>query len=210
MSVRMKFRSPWQSALFVRRVQWTRKLLRPFGAREQRYIDRLTSQQNARVHRHLAGRRPEKALLIMPRCVKKTGCRADVQNSLAECRDCRACPLGDVARLCDSYSMQALVAFRSHIAFEMARTHEPDVIIATACHDRLVKALRSVPEYPALLAPLTGMERQCINAGVDFDWLEQQLATLTGRQAPPPRAASGLQSLSAVADCPAARAAEGR
>lgn len=210
MSFRMEFRSPWQSALFVRRVQWTRKLLRPFGGLEQRYIDRLTDEQNRRVVRHLAGRRPGKALLIMPRCVKKTGCRADVQNSLAECRECRLCPLGDVARLCERYSMQALVAFRSHIAFEMARTHQPDVIIATACHDRLVKALRSVPEYPALLAPLTGMERQCINAGVDFVWLEQQLAMLTGREPAPATAAGGLQNLSPAARCPAARTAEGR
>lgn len=214
MNVRTEFRSPWQSALFVGRVHWTRKLLRPFGRLEQRYIDRLTAEQNRRVHRHLAGRRPEKALLIMPRCVKQTGCRADVQNSLGECRECHRCPLGDVARLCESYSIQALVAFRSHIAFELARTHEPDVIIATACHDRLVKALRSVPEYPALLAPLTGMERQCINAGVDLAWLERQLAILTGREAPAATAAtstsSPLQQLDPAPGCPAARAAEGR
>ncbi len=72
--------------------------------------------------------------------------------------------------------MEALVAFRSHIAFQMAREHEPDLIIATACHDRLVKALRSVPEYPALLAPLPSMEKMCVNANVDLAWLENQLA----------------------------------
>lgn len=216
MNLGTEFQSPWQSALYVRRVQWTRKLLRPFGSLEQQYIDRLTSAQNRRVLRHLAGRRPEKALLIMPRCVKQTGCKADVQNSLAGCRECRACPLGDVARLCERYSIRALVAFRSHIAFELARKNDPDVIIATACHDRLVKALRSVPEYPALLAPLTGMERRCINAGVDIVWLERQLATLTGRAptaTPSPAAttaADGLQQLSPRTDCPAARAAEGR
>ena len=60
------------------------------------------------------------------------------------------------------------MAFRSHIAFEMARTRRPDVIVATACHDRLIKALRNVPDIPALLAPLAGMEKPCRNAGIDL------------------------------------------
>ena len=68
----------------------------------------------------------------------------------------------------------------------MARQERPDLIIATACHDRLIKALRSVPEFPALLTPLTGMERMCVNAGIDLAWFEAQLAAVA---APRPAAA---------------------
>ena len=94
--------------------------------------------------------------------------------------------------------MQALVAFRSQIAFEMARTIKPDVIIASACHDRMVKALRSVPDVPALLTPLAGMERMCVNATLDLSWLDRQVAAVAaGRPAP-------LAGAAATAPAPAA------
>lgn len=175
----MKFNSPWQSAFFVRCIAVARWVLRPFPGLEDRFIASVTADQNRRVVRHLRRQPPRKLLLILPRCVKKPSCPADVKNSLAQCVDCRECPLGDVARLCQRYEIEALVAFRSHIAFELARAVQPDVIIATACHDRLIKALRSVPEIPALLAPLPEMEKMCVDAMVDQVWLEDQLRLVT-------------------------------
>ena len=181
----MRFTSPWLSSFYLKAVDLVRFLLRPVPRLENSFIRALTRRQNKRVVRYLEDSRPETILLIMPRCVKKAGCRADVQNSLGRCLTCRDCPLGDVARLCDRYGIPALVAFRSHIAFAIARTRRPDLIIATACGDRLVKALRSVPEIPALLAPLQDMEKMCVNAVVDLVWLEQQLRLATGlREAP--------------------------
>lgn len=173
------FRSPWQHNLHVRTVALVRRLLRPFPGLEQRYIEGLVHRQNRHVHDHLSRRAARTVLLIMPRCVGRRGCCPDAGHDLASSRDCHACPLGDVARLCEAYGVRALVAFRSHIAYELARKEKPDLIIATACHDRLVKALRSVPEVPALLAPLAGMEKMCVNAEIDLDWLEDQLRRVT-------------------------------
>jgi hypothetical protein len=169
------FRSPWQRSGYVAVVAGIRRVLRPFGDLEHRYIASLVRANNRRVARHLNDFPAHKVLLIMPRCVKKTGCRVDVQASQTECLSCMECPLGDVAAACERHGLKALVAFRSHIAFDMARREKPDVIIASACHDRMIKALRSVPECPALLAPLAGMERMCINATLDLDWLKAQL-----------------------------------
>ncbi len=178
----MKFRYPWQGLMYRETVALLRLLLRPWGNLENRLVESLTRKQNRRVIEHLQKSPAEKLLLIMPRCVKKTGCKADVQNGLEECLQCRRCTLGDVAQLCEGFGITALVAFRSHIAFEMARTRNPDLIIATACHDRLVKALLAVPEIPALLAPLPPMEKLCVNAGVDLLWLEEQLALVCCRE----------------------------
>ena len=169
------FRSPWQHRPFVWWVAAVRLLLRPWPRLENRFIDRLVTAQNRRVHAHLRGRTPGSVMLIMPRCVKKTGCRAPVQETLAQCLTCMECPLGNVAELCRDRGVEAVVAFRSHIAFGLARSMQPDLIIASACRDRMVKALRSTPEYPALLAPLTGMRRMCLDAGVDIDWIAAQL-----------------------------------
>ncbi len=192
----MSFASPWQRSGYVRMVAATRRLLRPFGRAEHDLIAWLARRQNQRVARHLKASPARRILLIMPRCVKKSGCRVDVQQGLDECLTCLGCPLGDVALICQRHQVQALVAFRSHIAFEMARTRKPDVIIASACHDRMVKAWRSVPDVPALLAPLAGMERMCVNATLDLPWLEQQVASVAaGRPRTPESdltAAAGL------------------
>ena len=199
----MTYRSPWQSRTYVAAVAAARRLLRRWPRLEQRLIEALVRAQNRRVHRHLRGRPARRVLLILPRCVKRKGCRADVQADLALCRDCGECQLGGIARLCERHGVQALVAFRSHIAFAMARRERPDLIVATACHDRLVKALRSVPEYPALLAPLTGMEKMCVNAGIDLAWFAAQLEAVAplaepaAAPAPAPRARAG-------SGCPAA------
>ena len=202
----MKFRSPWQWSIYRESVGLLRRLLRPFGNLENRLVENLTSSQNRRVVQHLQNAPAEKLLLIMPRCVKKTGCKADVQNGLEECLQCRQCALGDVALLCERFGITALVAFRSHIAFEMARTRNPDLIIATACHDRLIKALRAVPDYPALLTPLQPMEKLCLDAGVDLLWLEEQLALVCGRQPDP----SHLPAQVKTCELPKARMAEGQ
>ena len=201
----MSFASPWRRRGYVRLVATARRLLRPFGHAEERLIAWLAGRQNRLVARHLAGTPAQRILLIMPRCVKKTGCRADVQKGLDECLTCLSCPLGDVALICQRHRVQALVAFRSHIAFEMARTLQPDVIIASACHDRIVKAWRSVPEVPALLAPQAGMERMCVNATLDLEWLEQQVAGVASGRLPQPESGSGLAAACTpipTADCP--------
>jgi hypothetical protein len=202
----MSFRSPWRHRWYARGVALLRSLLRPFGGAEKAFIVALTERQNRRVQAHLAQRPAASVLLIMPRCIKKAGCRADVQSSLQECLSCRQCPLGDVAVTCERHQVEALVAFRSHIAFDMARRHRPDLIIASACHDRLVKAMRSVPEIPALLAPLAGMEKMCVNASVDLQWLDGTLADLRrGDGAPAGATATAAATAPAplrAADCP--------
>ncbi len=184
------FQSPWQKPWYVALVCGVRTVLQPWEKLERRFIAKLVTDQNQRVIRFLAAHPPQKVLLIMPRCVKKSGCTVDVQQSLAECLVCRQCPLGDVAVACERRNIKALVAFRSHIAFDMARSEQPDLIVASACPDRMIKALRTVPEHPALLAPLTGMDRMCVNATVDLPWLEQQLDLVTD-SAPTARITTG-------------------
>jgi len=177
------FRSPWRHRWFVTGVAALRRLLRGRPDLEDRLIERLVRGQNQRVQRHLERAPARTILLILPRCVKPRSCKCDVRVSLTTCLACDGCQLGPVARLCEELGIRALVAFRSHHAFAIARREQPDLILASACNDRLIKALRSVPEIPALLAPLTGMERMCVGARFDATWLEAQL-----RLAAPPGA----------------------
>jgi hypothetical protein len=187
--MKVAFRSPWRWPVFTGAVAALRWALRPFGRLEDRFIAWLVRQNNRRVLQHFQARTIASVLLIMPRCVKLAGCRVNVRRSpespksqdatgqqpLAPCLDCGDCQLSEVAKLTRQHEVRILVAYRSHIAYAMARKERPDLIIATACEDRLIKALRSVPEIPALLAPLAGMQRPCVNAVCDLGWLRDQL-----------------------------------
>jgi hypothetical protein len=88
----MSFRSPWRHRWYVWAVNTARRALRPFGRGEEAFIAWLARRQNRRVARHLAKAPARRALLIMPRCVKKTGCHVDVQHGLDECLACMGCP----------------------------------------------------------------------------------------------------------------------
>lgn len=175
----MSYVSPWQNPVYRGAVSVLRAGLRLLRRDETDLVDRLVEANNRRVHRHLERRTAGSVLLILPRCVKRSCCRPDPEGTLEGCLDCRDCALGDLARIAAAHDVRALVAFRSHIAYAMARRERPDLIIATACGDRLVKALRSVPDIPALLSPLTGMERRCVNADFDLDWFEAQIVRAT-------------------------------
>jgi len=176
----VKYISPWQWGPYRGAVAGIRALLGAVGASETGFIRHLVDDNNRRVKRHLARHGAGTVLLILPRCVKRKCCELDPAGSLAGCIDCRDCALGDLARIAAAYDVRALVAYRSHIAYAMARREQPELIIATACEDRLVKALRSVPEIPALLAPLTGMERMCVGAIFEPTWFEEQIALAVG------------------------------
>ena len=173
------YRSPWRHRWYVWGVSVVRRLIRPWPRIEQRFIEGIVHRQNRRVERHLAVRSVRTILLILPRCVKPRACGCEVRQSLSACRECDECQLGPMARLCTSLGVRALVAFRSHHAFAIARRERPDLIVASACHDRLIKALRSVPEIPALLCPLTSMERMCVGARFDGIWLAQRLRSVS-------------------------------
>jgi len=174
----VSWRSPWRRRAVVLAVETLRRCLATCRMSESPLLRRLVEDNNRRVRRHLASHPPRTILLILPRCVQRGCCRFDRGDSLQSCRECRECQLGELARLADRLGLEALVAYRSHIAYAMARERRPDLILATACEDRLLKALRSVPEVPALLSPLTGMARQCVDAQFNLDWFTRELHRL--------------------------------
>ena len=174
----MTWHSPWSNPHWVCTIAAARGWLRAATGSDHDLVHTLVSDQNSRVEAWLSTlEHPcRDVLLILPRCVKRRCCNVGPDGSLDGCRSCEACALGELARLAEHHGIRAIVAFRSHIAYAAARRDRPNLIIATACEDRLVKAMASVPDIPAFLAPLTGMERMCVNAELDIAWIGARLA----------------------------------
>lgn len=206
----MIYSSRWRFKWYVRTVEAVRRLFRPFRSLERLFIRNLVDRHNTRVLRKLRLNPPRSVLLILPRCVKKPGCRIDNSGEMEACRDCNKCILGKMARMTESYGVRSLVAFRSHIAFAMARQEKPDLIVATACDDRMIKALRSVPEIPSLLTPLRESERRCIDCTFDVDWFERQLRTATGMPPEPRTNRPSILQAGNAEGCPVPPISSGR
>ncbi|MBK7702355.1 MAG: DUF116 domain-containing protein [bacterium] len=130
---RPAYRSPWRHRAFVLAVTAVRSLLARAGRSDEALIRRLVTDNNRRVARHLAAHGAATVLLILPRCVKRSCCKIDNGGSLSTCLGCDRCDLGELARIADHHRVEALVAFRSQVAFALARERRPDLIIATAC-----------------------------------------------------------------------------
>lgn len=182
----MIWRSPWQDPRWRVAVAVARGDLRNRTGSDHELIDRLVRDHNDRVLDWLAARgRPcTNVLLILPRCVRRRCCRPGPGGDLAHSLGCRECALGSLARTAADLGIRAMVAFRSHLAYRAARRERPELIVATACEDRLVKALCGVADIPSLLTPLTGMERMCVGADFDVSWTERALGAACGRIPP--------------------------
>lgn len=174
--------SPWRHPSWVRGVAVARGGLRSGSGTDHDLVHHLVRDQNDRVLAWLDARDApcRDILLILPRCVKRTCCSVGRDGDLAACRNCRECALGDAARTAERLGVRAIVAFRSHLAYAAARRDRPELIIAAACEDRLVKAMASVPEIPALLSPLRPMDRMCVDAEFDRNWIARMLERAAG------------------------------
>jgi len=173
----MTWTSPWQNPHWLRAAAVARGDLRNRTGSDHDLIVQFVEANNRRVTAWLQSDPTvdRRVLLILPRCVRRQCCRPGPGGELAQSLNCPSCQLGELARAADRRRVHALVAFRSQLAYAAARQENPDLIIATACEDRLFKALSSVPDIPALLRPLTGMERMCVGASIDLEWCVDML-----------------------------------
>jgi hypothetical protein len=173
----MTWRSPWQSPEWLRATAVARGDLLNRSGSDHKLIERLVETNNRRVATWLADNPStnRRVMMILPRCVRRNCCRPGPGGDLAQSLHCSSCQLGELARAADRRQVHAFVAFRSHLAYDAARRERPDLIIATACEDRLFKALSSVPDIPALLSPLTRMERMCVGADFNAAWFVDML-----------------------------------
>jgi hypothetical protein len=77
------------------------------------------------------------------------------------------------------------------LAYNEARKYSPDIVVAVACTDRLVKGLTRLPEVPSYAIPLDLPHGMCINTTFDFQRLMQVMNTI----AEPPSPHSKIQPL---------------
>ncbi|MFQ5670317.1 MAG: DUF116 domain-containing protein [Acidobacteriota bacterium] len=156
---------------------------------------------NAAVRSLYRRRKPENILILLPHCVVYSRCPKKVVKDLSRCTDCDLCQMEGILGLSDRSRLPTGIAVRSAEAYSQARALGPDLTLAVACDDRLVKGITRVPELPAFALPLHLPEESCHDNLVDMGGLREAMSYFLG----PARMAGQVQAAPARPPVPGAR-----
>jgi len=104
-----------------------------------------------------------RALVLLPHCIQMASCKAQILEDLGHCHTCGLCPVGDVVEDSLTRRWDVRITNRSHKAYREAREFHPDLIVAVACTDRLLKGLIKLPEVPSFAIPLSLPHGMCVD-----------------------------------------------
>jgi hypothetical protein len=153
---------------------------RVVGDKTDPILRSFVQANNAAVRALYRRRKPEKVMVLLPHCVVWTRCPKKVVKDLASCTECDLCQMEEVLGIADRTSLPVGIAIRSAEAYSQARGMGPDLTLAVACDDRLVKGISRVPELPAFGLPLHLPKESCHDNLVDLSGLHAAMAYFLG------------------------------
>jgi hypothetical protein len=166
-------------AFFVDRIV-LRVLLRTaglIGDKTDPLLRAFVQANNAAVRALYARRKPKDVLVLLPHCVVWNRCPKKVVKDLARCTECDLCQIEGILGIAERAKLPVRIAIRSADAYAEARGRGPDLTLAVACDDRLVKGITRVPEIPAFGLPLhLPILDACYNNLVDVPGLQEAIA----------------------------------
>jgi hypothetical protein len=166
---------------------WLQALRPLFGAFgfEGRWLQSFCAWNNRRVSHAFSAKKAQRVVVLLPHCVQTTGCGAPVVENIQSCFRCGKCVVGGAARTALECSWDIRLSPRSRAAYSEARKSRPDMVIAVACPDRLVKGLIRLPEIPSYVIPLDLPHGMCVDTTFDFQRLAQVMGAFADtRHAP--------------------------
>jgi len=152
---------------------WARAL-RPVARRlqaEDAWILSFCAWNNRRVAELFRRRKARRALILLPHCIQMARCKAEVLDDMGKCYECGLCPVGELLPRQLQRGWDSRITNRSSKAFLEARTFQPDLVVAVACADRLLKGLTRLPEVPCYVIPLELPHGMCVDTSFNVPHL---------------------------------------
>jgi len=118
---------------------------------------------------------PARVLLLLPHCLQKQGCPADVKADIRNCKLCGKCRMKDLSQVAAKYGIQVHVASGGREA--LARAKQPDVeaVLAVACTKELAEGIRAA--FPKRVVGVLNLwpHGACKDTDVDVNKVEEAL-----------------------------------
>ena len=97
----------------------------------------LVKLNNFVVRQRRRGVAPANIVLLLPRCLQRSGCERDVVGDIANCRQCGRCKVGELARACGQLGIRCHMATGGRLALEIVRSDDVHAVVAVACEKEL-------------------------------------------------------------------------
>lgn len=105
--------------------------------------NRFTRIRRIRVH-------PENLLLLVPRCLQKTGCAQTLGKILDDCQCCGQCQVPVLISMRDEFGIRCSVAAGGREALNFVADKQIRAVVAVACEKELCQGMLAVFPKPVL------------------------------------------------------------
>lgn len=108
-----------------------------------RLNNRLTRLRRVRVP-------PSGLLLLVPRCLQKSGCAQTLGETLDDCKLCGACHVPELLAICREFGVRCSLAAGGREALAFVRDARVRAVVAVACEKELAQGIFAVFPTPVL------------------------------------------------------------
>jgi hypothetical protein len=121
---------------------------------------------------------PENLLLLVPRCLQKTGCAQTLGETIDDCNACGQCNVTDLLAIRDEFGIRCSMAAGGREALAFVRDPQVKAVIAVACNKELTQGILAVFPTPVLGVPNILTNGPCRNTRLDPDLVRAAIRSM--------------------------------
>jgi hypothetical protein len=110
---------------------------------------------------------PQNLLLLVPRCLQKTGCAQTLGKTLDDCKNCGQCQVPDLHAICNEFGISCSMAAGGREALAFVADKQIEAVIAVACEKELLQGILAVFPKPVLGVQNIQTNGPCRNTRLD-------------------------------------------
>lgn len=124
---------------------------------------------------------PREALVLLPRCLQREGCDADLLASAGNCRGCGGCPVGEIlAAVRERGGLRVAVVGGGEAAVAAVVESGARLVVAVACERELAEGVLRCPGVRIVGIPNERPHGPCRSTTVDVGRVTAVLAGVGG------------------------------
>lgn len=128
--------------------------------------------------------RPENLLLLVPRCLQRSGCPEPLGETIDDCNACGQCNVTELLQIRDEFGVLCSVAAGGREALAYVRNPRVKAIVAVACEKELAQGILAVFPRPVLGVLNIQTNGPCRNTRLDPDRVRTAIRSLLINQQP--------------------------
>jgi hypothetical protein len=122
--------------------------------------------------------RAENLLLLVPRCLQKTGCTQTLGETIDDCKACGQCNVTDLLAIRDEFGIHCSLAAGGREALAFVRNPQIKAVVAVACEKELTQGILAVFPKPVLGVLNIQTNGPCRNTYLDPDLVRAAIRSM--------------------------------